>query len=341
MTAGAVLGWDIGGAHVKATLIEESGNVVQSWHHAAPVWKGLEYTERSVRAIRAQASSGPLRHAVTMTAELADIFPNRTEGVQAVASSIASVLGTEALHYFAGDQGFVARPREQALRIASCNWLASARWLEESIESGVLVDVGSTTTDLTAIRRHRARAPVTSDAERLACNMLLYTGAVRTPVMSLARKISWQGHDRNVVAEHFATTADVYCLLGRLPETMFPFETADGADCSPASCARRLARTVGMDCDPDDLEPWRDLAQVYADCQHALIVSELRAHGISSADVLVGAGSGRFLLPACASECGMSYVDVGSLLPGQDPNLPDCLAAFAVAELLRRIDGDS
>ena len=340
MAETAILGWDIGGAHVKAVQLRADGAPVRAWHLPAPVWKGLARTQEAVRAVRAQARcADAARHVVTMTAELADIFAHRAEGVRRIGAGVSAVLGPEPVCYFAQGAGFVDDPAACAARVASRNWLASALLCARIVERGVLVDIGSTTTDLTAIRGHRAHPRGFDDAQRLATGALLYTGVARTPLMSLAPRIRWRGAWRNVVAEHFATTADVYRLLDALPASLLPYATADGAPCDARACARRLARTVGMDCTGADLAPWRALARAYAAAHRARIAQSLRDCA-GDAGVLVGAGSGRFVLPACARDCGLEYRDIDSLLPGPASGLADCLAAYAVAELWRADHAD-
>ena len=51
--------------------------------------------------------------------------------------------------------------------------------------------------------------------------------------------------------------ADVYNLLGMLPERLIPYDTPDGDGCSRFESARRMARMVGRDCVEDEgLDEW-------------------------------------------------------------------------------------
>lgn len=344
MTAAPLLGWDIGGAHVKAVLLAADGRVGGVWHRAAPLWRGLERMTDAVRAIRGEARAEG-RHAVTMTGELADLFAGRAEGVRRIGDCLAAALAPEPVRYFRPGRAFAAELGPEAAEIASMNWLAAAEFAAGRIADAVLVDLGSTTADLTLIRGGRARPAGRSDAERLASRTLVYTGVARAPLMSLARRVRVRGEWRNAMAEHFATAADVYNLLGLLPDTLRPFETADGAGCSAPESARRLARMVGEDyADGAPLAPWRALAEHYAARQRDLLADNLRAAlPAGFAEPLVGAGSGRFALPAVAARCGLAYRDIGALLPaapGAAPALADCLPAYAVAELYRRAHAD-
>ena len=336
-----VMGWDIGGAHVKAVRLDESGQALKVWHRGAPLWKGLDRLEEAVGAIREEAGRD-LRHAVTMTGELTDIFPTRTEGVRRIVHCLGRVLSGDALSYFTADSAFVENPERRAHLVGSVNWYASARLVARFIERGAFVDIGSTTTDMVRIRERRAVTAGFSDAKRLASQELLYTGVARTPLMSLADQVEIAGAPCNLMAEHFATTADVYNLLGELPDSLHPFETADGAGCSRFESARRLGRMVGRDCEEEaDLSEWIGMARIFADLQRARILKSLRALAPDdSSGVLVGAGTGRFLLPSLAAHLGWAYQDIDVLLRSRVARqgaltLADCLPAYAVAELYR------
>ena len=86
----AVIGWDIGGAHLKAARIE-AGRVVAARQIPAPLWLGLDRLEAAIAEMRRDL--GPARrHGVTMTGELADIFPNRATGVAQLSGLITATL---------------------------------------------------------------------------------------------------------------------------------------------------------------------------------------------------------------------------------------------------------
>ena len=336
------LGWDIGGAHVKAVWLNADGQAVRIWHRVAPLWRGLHRLTDSVAAIRQEAGAAAFRHVATMTGELTDIFPTRAEGVRQIDRCLERVLDDEDLYYFSAESEFVRTARRRAAEVGSMNWYASAQLVARFVDRGMFVDIGSTTTDLVRLQDGRAVMDGFTDAERLASRELLYTGVVRTALMSLASRIETRRGRCNLVAEQFAATADVYNLLGRLPPSLLPFETRDGEGCSAFESARRIARMVGRDCEAgEDLEEWVALAEAFAQAQRDRIAENLQAH-VDAEDpgVFVGAGTGRFMLPQVAVRCGMEYCSVDSLLRDRcvapDPfTLADCLPAYAVAELYR------
>jgi len=277
-----------------------------------------------------------------MSGELADIFPTRSEGVRQIGSAMQRTLGKEPVLFFSSESDFMDYPERKAEEVGSMNWYASSQLAARLVKDGVFLDVGTTTTDITLIRNHEAQIMGYTDAERLMSGELLYTGVLRTPLMSLAPQIVIGRQKYNLMAEHFAVMADVYNLLGTLPEKLIPFETPDGDGCSKFESARRIARMIGRDCEEDgSLGEWTRLAQVFADLQCERIADMLQRINATSVTDLVGTGTGRFVLEGVAKHSKMTYYDINTLLDTRGVvsgpfTLADCLPAYAVAELFRR-----
>ena len=73
-----IVGWDIGGAHLKAALLDGKGEIINILQLPCQLWRGLNQLEAAI-AVALQAfkiNPGYARHAVTMTGELVDLFPN-------------------------------------------------------------------------------------------------------------------------------------------------------------------------------------------------------------------------------------------------------------------------
>jgi (4-(4-[2-(gamma-L-glutamylamino)ethyl]phenoxymethyl)furan-2-yl)methanamine synthase len=283
---------------------------------------------------------------VTMTGEMVDLFANRADGVQRIAAVLARTL--PAPRFFAGDAPWSGAPEAAARwnHIASANWLATARHtaLALGAREGVLVDIGSTTTDLIAFRDGRVPTTSRSDAQRLAHSELVYHGVVRTPLCALARRIRWRGEELNVVNELFATTADIYRVAGELDAAHDQHPSADNTAKDLPHTRARLARMIGLDaCDGSELE-WLDFARAWRDAQ----LDELRGqlarvvsnHGFGNTGVLVSAGCGDFLVPELAAP-GQTCISYGrdiariaaSAAPGTASWAQVCAPAVAVASL--------
>ncbi len=335
----AVIGWDLGGAHLKAARLDPAGRVERVVQLSCPLWHGLTELEQALDL--ATAALGPAAtHAVTMTGEMADCFATRGEGVAClVAAMRARFTG---LHFYAGESGFVSgeQAASVALRVASANWMASAALVAARIPAALLVDVGSTTTDLVPVVDGRIHAHGRDDAGRLEARELVYTGVIRTPVMAFAAEVPFHGRSVPLVPELFATAADVHRLSGRLPPAADLYPAADGGEKTEVGSARRLARMIGRDADAAPLDDWRGLARWLAAAQSRRIEDAcnlLLAREALPADApLVAAGAGRFLAADLAARLKRRCLEFAGLLPdpGPEPDrVSDCAPAVAVAWL--------
>src|SRR5262245_55416179 len=153
-----VIGWDVGGAHLKVARAED-GCIVDAVQLAAPLRLGLERLAQAFVDAKARIGSGGF-HVVTMTGELADTFTSRAEGVQALAALAASELAPATVSLYAGRAGFIAP--EHAHRhwqdIASANWYASASLAARAVRTALIVDNGSSTEGLVTIVEGHAGA---------------------------------------------------------------------------------------------------------------------------------------------------------------------------------------
>ena len=344
MTSDTVIGWDVGGAHLKAARIDVSGRVEAVRQLSCPLWQGIHHLEAAVD--QAMIDLGQVAaHAITMTGEMVDLFPNRDAGVRQLVATMRERLPGRRLRFYAGEHGFL--DPEQALlatpQLASANWIATASLVGATAGSALLIDIGSTTTDLIPVLAGRVVAHGRDDAARLVTGELLYTGVVRTPVMALADRAPFNGEWVPLIPEYFATAADLYRLTGQLPSDADLHPAADNGEKTPSASARRLARMLGRDAESAPHEAWKQLAEwlvrrqrrrIGEACDRVLCRSEIPANA-----PLVGAGTGRFLVAELARERGRQWLDFSSLVPGADAvrsQVSDCAPAVAVAWLAVR-----
>jgi probable H4MPT-linked C1 transfer pathway protein len=294
---------DVGGANIK---------VAHSAGQAATVpfevWKRRDQLGRAIGS--AIASVPHSDHvAVTMTAELCDCFPTKRVGVNAVLDGVLEALPGKTITVWGIDGDFhrVDDIRRQPLLAAAANWLALATRAAHMIPDsrGMLIDIGSTTTDLLPVDRGRVAARGRSDTERLQLGELIYAGIRRTPVCALATELSFRGGLTGLAAEMFATTLDVYLTLGDIAPDPHDLCTADGRPAT-VSCARdRLARMVGSDSEdcsaPDAVAFAREADQCLL---RRLELAATRAcqPTIGRPTVAVVAGSGEFLARRLAQQ---------------------------------------
>ncbi|MCX8003590.1 MAG: H4MPT-linked C1 transfer pathway protein [Burkholderiaceae bacterium] len=315
---GTVFGWDIGGAHLKVARV--GGGVLQEaaqWPCA--LWFGPPQLQQAFAAVRQRwPSLASGCHAVTMTGEMADCFPDRASGVTALTQHVQAVLGEA--HYF-GAHGWrdAAGARTHWREVASANWLATAVWVARQCGDALLVDIGSTTTDIVPVREGQVAARGRDDAARLASGELVYQGVVRTPLAALAQRIGWRGREYNVMNELFATAADVYRLTGELEAGFDQQPTADQGPKDVAATCRRLARMIGHDAADATVADWLALAHAFRAAQLHWIEDSARrvlaAASLDAAAPVVIAGCGGFLGRALAQRLRRPCLAVETLMP--------------------------
>jgi probable H4MPT-linked C1 transfer pathway protein len=334
-----ITGWDLGGAHLKAAQVERGGRLVSALQLPCRLWLGMEELTRSLGAACEQLQASR-RHGVTMTGELVDLFANRAEGVARLSKAMAETLAGDDLRVYAGRQGFVTTPGDHWQAVASANWHASARFVATRQSQALFIDIGSTTTDIVPLRNGQVEAAGYTDDERLVSEELVYTGATRTPVMAVAESVPFGGQRQRLMAEYFATMADVHRLTGALPEDADQLPAADGRGKTVEDSARRLARMLGRDLQAADLADWRRLAAHLAERQlhtlHAALDRTLSRRLLGDDAPIVGAGVGRFLLRPLAERLRRPYVDFASLVEGEATTrewAARCAPAAAVAIL--------
>ena len=336
------VGWDIGGAHLKAALLNDSDEVLQVLQLPCQLWRGLDQLEIAINVAMKAFKIAPneVSHAVTMTGELVDLFQSRHQGVMEISKFATKLLGKDTLFY-AANNGYVALERVSALTpyIASTNWHASASVLAMHAGDALFIDIGSTTTDIVAIEAGKLVDNGLSDASRMQADMLVYTGVVRTPVMALAQKLTFEGVEVNVAAEYFATMADVYRLTGELLPEFDMLETADGKGKTELESARRLARMIGHDVESKKIEAWKTLAKTCKILQMNQISAAVAKH-LKPNMMMIGAGAGGFLVQQIAHALNCVYKPISMQFTGHilisTHDLEVCFPAFAVALLAKK-----
>jgi probable H4MPT-linked C1 transfer pathway protein len=339
-----IIGWDLGGAHLKAAHLDDCGKLRQVMQLPCPLWLGLDHLRRSVDAVMAAVPLAIRYHAVTMTGELVDLFDSRVQGVQRLAGVMEEKLAPADMGFYAGCDGFLQADAlaSSVERVSSSNWLASASFVAQCVPEALFIDIGSTTTDIVICKDGDALARGADDHQRLISGELVYTGVVRTSLMSVTDKIPFRGEWVSMMAEHFASMADVYRVTGELPSHADLLPSADGGPKTLLASSRRVARMLGLDLDAASMEAWSHVAAYLSELQlqQLMRACELSfSRGLLGRNALVlGAGVGRFLVKKLANRLQRQYMDFTSLLDTGDLEFgdpADCTPAVAVAKLAR------
>jgi probable H4MPT-linked C1 transfer pathway protein len=343
-----VIGWDVGGVHLKAVRADD-GRIVKAIQIASPLRGGLERLTQAFGEAKAQL--GPAQHhAVTMTGELADTFASRPDGVERLATLTAQQLTDASPLFYAGPAGLVraAEARKHATEIASANWHACSRLVAERCGHALFIDMGSTTTDVIPIANRKIAGRGYTDAQRLAAGELVYTGLVRGFVMATASRAPVAGTWTTLVNENFATMADVHRILGRLPDGADQMATADGRDKTIEASRARLARMVGADAADIDEPAMAALAHWFAESQLRAILDAgmlvISAAALPADAPIVGAGIGTAVIQEAARRLGRRYVAFDSLIdasPDSRVAATHCAPAAALALLAPALLADS
>lgn len=351
-----IIGWDIGGAHVKIAIANNQ-TISQVQQLPCPLWKGIDQLSACISSVEQSVSKSVVttadkninfnqyEHAITMTGELVDHFVDRKQGVLAIIEEMSDKLhasnDNSKVQYYAGTDGFVNTQQAIASykNIASANWLASVNYAASKISNALFIDIGSTTTDIVEVRDNKATFTGYTDEQRLIEKELVYCGVVRTPVFAIHKSAQVKGQQIPVINEYFSNMADVYRLTDELPAHADLSDTLDGCDKDMSSSAIRLARMFANDAKQDELEVWREVAKQIRNSQVQMIKDACR-HQFMKKNVplttpIIGAGVGRFLVKDLASQLGRDYVDFDDLFETisltQGFGVGDCAPAASVA----------
>jgi probable H4MPT-linked C1 transfer pathway protein len=333
----AVIGWDVGGAHLKAARAE-NGRIVAAVQIACPLWLDVSRLEEAFRAAQSEVGFADA-HAATMTGELSMAFPSRAEGVRALAARIASALAPARSSFYAGRAGFLTFDQVDAhvIDIASANWHASAALIARQTPEALFIDMGSTTTDIIPVVAGAVAARGYTDAERLATGELVYAGLVRSLVFASADRAPLAGAWTPLMNDDFANMADVHRIIGDLPDGADVQATTDGRDKSVASSRGRLARMVGRDAYEMDDAAWLGLAQWFAERQLREIADAamqvLSGGRLAVEAPVVAAGTGGDVLRELSRRVGRRHLPFGDFIDAA-PQAREAAAHFAPAAAL-------
>lgn len=259
-----VLGLDIGGANLKAAHTLGRTRTI-----SFPLWRRHRELEGVLAAMIAAMPPAEIV-GLTMSGELCDCFADQGEGVLFLLDAAVRVVGGTRLRVWS--RGGFLSPEEAAQapeQVAAANWSAQAAWVARRCGAGsaLLVDMGSTTTDIVPLAGGKAISQAYRDPDRLDAGELVYTGAGRTPVAAVLG-----GGEPAVAAEFFATMRDVYLVLGRVEEDAEDLETADGRPATRVHACGRLARMRCADPATYPFEEIENLAKQAAGAQGRMVL---------------------------------------------------------------------
>jgi probable H4MPT-linked C1 transfer pathway protein len=324
--AARILGLDVGGANLKAVHTDgRARNVAFAlWQNPAGLAEALRQLRESMPPADALA--------VTMTGELCDCFESKRQGVVAILDAVEVAAAGTPVRVWCNEGRFLdtAAARTMPLQTAAANWLALATFAGRFAPAGpaLLIDIGSTTSDLIPLLDGKPTPAGRDDSARLRAGELVYTGVRRTPLCAL---LDGQG-----AAELFATTLDVYLTLGSVPADANDRNTADGRPATRPAAEARLARMLCADLETSTAEERREIADRAAERQRQLLRGGLARilSRVPAPQTIVLAGEGEFLAAdVLRSLPKLSTASVISLNQVLGPANSQAACAHAVAVL--------
>ncbi len=348
-----VLGLDIGGANIKASTADgESVSI------SFAIWQNRDGLRGILKQLPLYRDAAPDIVAVTMTAELADCFQTKAEGVQFIIEAVQAVFTGSMIRVWltSGEFAEATDAIELPQLAGASNWHALATWAGRAVPSGpaVLIDIGSTTTDIIPLIDGLPVPEGRTDLERLAASELLYTGVGRTPVCAIVRTVPLSPDEEDsgpadvcqipVAAELFATSLDVHLLAGDIMADAGNCETADGRPLTREAAMNRLAHMLCCDATELSENQLVKIAEYIAEQQLQQItvavknrcqyVRRLVADSSVTRIHAVISGSGAWLAERVIQEVGeSSFAAVHNLSEMFVRNVSRSAPAFAVARL--------
>jgi (4-(4-[2-(gamma-L-glutamylamino)ethyl]phenoxymethyl)furan-2-yl)methanamine synthase len=334
----AVLGWDIGGVNTKVARLpaREDGSPLRTASLPYEIKRNPAALVATLRqAARSVGSQVGDLHAVTMTAELSQAFRTKREGVAFILDALEQAFDGNSLKVYSVDGTFVSpkTARELPLSVAAANWAATSAFIARMIPTCLLIDIGTTSTDLIPIVNGRVAAEGRSDPARLLSGELVYTGAVRTPVEAIAAEVPLWGGTAGIGADGFALIGDAHLWLGHIAPEDYSCATPDGVPPTRQSAGERLARVVCGDREMLDDTAVHDIAVSLVQAQVATVsraVDRILPRW-PAIDTVVVAGIGDFIAVNAATASRLRIVRLSDRLGEAARVAP----AAAVAWLLR------
>ncbi len=268
-----VAGFDIGGANTDVAIIElgDDGeiNSIKVDSRYFPMWLKRDELSNTLQDLIGEDIKEIDGIGVSMTAELVDAYKSKKEGVQDVIKKVEEAFDIPTAYVSLSGMKDLEESLKNPLDVAAANWIATS-YIAAALNSNcIMVDVGSTTTDIIPIKDGFECSKGRNDLERLSTGELVYTGMLRNNVATIVDKVPLAGKWFRVSSELFAITADVHLILGNIDYTDYTCDTPDGRDKTIRDCMRRIARFLCADL---ELLNYRDILEVAEYIYHQQIL---------------------------------------------------------------------
>ena len=334
-----IAGFDIGGANTDLAIIDfdQGGDIenIKADFRYLPMWTKNEELGKYLIELIGDEIEQLDAVGVSMTAELVDAYKTKKEGVLDIVNKVEDTFDIPVAYVGLSGMMDASQVNSDPLHVAAANWVATSQIASIMSSDCILVDVGSTTTDIIPIKNGSECALGRSDLERLGTGELVYTGTLRTNVAALVDKVPFDEGWFRVSSELFAISADVHHVLGNITAEEYSCDTPDGAGKDKKESLRRISRVL---CGDLEILSTSDIESIceYIYNQQALKISEaiLEVAERNFLDEVITTGLGMNILAAKAAD--MSELDFTGMDEFLTPE--ECVVAPAVGTALMMDD---
>lgn len=337
-----IAGFDIGGANTDLAVVEldEYGNItdITTKFTYLPMWQRKEDLARVLKDL-AEPFGKIDAVGVSMTAELVDAYKTKVDGVIDIS--------TKSKDAFDVPVGFVSLDgimglselKKDPMKAAAANWIATAPLAAKINSETILLDTGSTTTDIIPIKNGMECAKGRSDLERLMTGELVYSGTLRTNVAVLVEKVPINNQMTRVASELFAVTGDVHMVLGNITNENYTGATMDGSGKTLEDCMRRISRVVCGDLNVLSFEDIKEIAEyIYSEQVRKISEALQEVSNRNNIHHVVTTGLGMDIIGSKACElAGLEFTGMDKILKKKDcVNAPAVGTALLMEQFLRK-----
>ena len=286
----------------------------------------------------------PDKIGVTMTAEISDAFRTRREGVRFILQQVGPLFRQSDVSVFSSDGTFisVSKAAKNPFLVASANWRSTGEVVSRFMGQCLLVDMGSTTTDIIPIKNGKVVSTGWNDRTRLISGELIYTGYLRTNVAHLVSKVPATKYRKKKKTEWISTSSEWFCCMGdvhlilrTIKSNRYTSPTPDGRPKTRPEALRRLARLICSDREELKENQLVQIAQYIYDVQKGQILrgmSQVRQSSrLNRSAPVVCLGHGRFTV---LEICAKNGIPKKSFLSAKLPNRGRIDPSFSLAYLL-------
>ena len=192
-----IIGWDIGGVNSKAALIYFEKGKFKNLKLCSKYFPVFKYKRNEFFEILREiydelcVDNNVICMAVTITAELSDAFFNKREGLEFITKSFNDCFPEKNI-YFLDNQGALLKfeeTKKNILKLAATNWIATSDLVAKKYKNCLIIDVGSTTTDIIPVLNGKFSTIGLTDLDRLISGELVYTGVLRATIPSITHHL--------------------------------------------------------------------------------------------------------------------------------------------------------